>query len=150
MKALIQRTTQASVTVGKEVIASIGPGLLVLVGVEKGDCEKHAAWLAKKVCGLRIFEDSQGKMNLSVLDVEAEILAVSQFTLAADCKKGKRPSFDKAAKPEDGARLFEKFCELCQEEGVSVKTGKFAAHMEVALINDGPVTIMLDTLDMAI
>jgi D-tyrosyl-tRNA(Tyr) deacylase len=148
MKALIQRISRASVSVDHEVIASAGRGLLVLLAVEKGDCERHALWLAKKTCGLRIFEDSDGKMNLSVHDVGGEILAVSQFTLAADCKKGRRPSFDNAADPKEGNRLFQKFCDLCKAEGISVKTGKFAAHMEVSLVNDGPVTIMLDTENM--
>lgn len=148
MKTIIQRVKQASVSVEGKQIAKISAGLVALVGVEKGDNDECALWLAKKTCELRIFEDSEGKMNLSVMDTGGEMLAVSQFTLAADCKKGRRPSFDKAAAPEEGFRLFEKFCELCKAHGVDVKTGKFAAHMEVVLINDGPVTIMLDSNDV--
>ncbi len=149
MKTIIQRVKQASVSVEGELIAKIDAGLVALVGVEKGDKDDDAQWLAKKTCELRIFEDSTGKMNLSVKDVGGGILAVSQFTLAADCRKGRRPSFDKAAVPEEGSRLFEKFCELCRSERVDVKTGKFAAHMDVALINHGPVTIMLDSSEQS-
>jgi D-tyrosyl-tRNA(Tyr) deacylase len=117
---------------------------LILLGVEKGDAEEQAAFLARKCCELRIFEDDDGKMNRSVIEAGGALLVVSQFTLAADCRKGRRPSFDNAAPPEIAIPLYERFCELCREEGVEVKTGQFAAHMQVELVNDGPVTIPLE------
>lgn len=132
-------------TVGGEPVSEIGPGLLLLVGVAGDDGEAEARWLAEKVAGLRVFNDEAGKMNLSVTDVEGEVLAVSQFTLLADTRKGKRPSFVGAAPPEEAERLFERFCELLAERGVSsVKRGRFGAMMEVGLVNDGPVTIVLE------
>ena len=145
MKAVIQRVSQAGVSVEGREISSIKRGVLVLLGVEKGDTAKDAIWLAQKTAGLRIFEDEAGKMNLSVIDIKGEALVVSQFTLAADLKKGKRPSFDNAADPETANALYAEFCDLMKKEGVPVKEGKFAAHMEVSLTNDGPVTIILDT-----
>lgn len=145
MKALIQRVSEAHVTVDGETVARIGPGLLVLLGVVEDDGLWEAEVLAKKCCELRILEDEAGKMNLSVLDTGGEILVVSQFTLAANCKKGRRPSFDDAAPPGEARALYEKFCELCRAKGVDVQTGSFAAHMKVGLVNDGPVTIMLDS-----
>lgn len=127
------------------MISSIGSGLLLLVGVAEGDAEERADWLAEKVAGLRIFNDGNGKMNLGVLDAGGEILAVSQFTLLGDAKKGKRPSFIKAARPEEAEPLFEYFCERLREAGVaSVRTGRFGAMMDVSLVNDGPVTIILE------
>ena len=142
---MLQRVTRASVTVGGETISEIGPGLLLLVGVAKGDSEAEADWLAEKVAGLRILSDDDGKMNLSVRDFGGEILAVSQFTLLADTRKGKRPSFIGAAPPEEASPLFDYFCEKLRATGVaSVKTGRFGAMMDVALVNDGPVTIVLD------
>ena len=145
MRIVLQRVKDASVTVGGERISEIGAGLLLLVGVAQGDGEAEADWLAEKVAGLRIFNDESGKMNLSVRDVGGEVLAVSQFTLLADTRKGKRPSFVGAAAPEDAARLFDHFCERLRSAGVTeVETGRFGAMMDVALVNDGPVTIVLE------
>jgi D-tyrosyl-tRNA(Tyr) deacylase len=145
VRIVLQRVKKASVTVGNERISEIGAGLLLLVGVARGDGESEADWLAEKVAGLRIMGDEVGKMNLSVKDVEGEILAVSQFTLLADTRKGKRPSFAGAAPPEEAEALFEHFCERLREAGVgSVKTGSFGTMMDVALVNDGPVTIVLE------
>ncbi len=145
MRIVLQRVRNASVTVGEERISEIGPGLLLLVGVAGGDGEAEANWLAEKVAGLRIMGDEDGKMNLSVRDVGGEILAVSQFTLLADTRKGKRPSFVGAAPPEEAEALFDYFCERLREAGAGpVKTGSFGAMMDVALVNDGPVTIVLE------
>ena len=145
MRIVLQRVKKASVTVGGERISEIGTGLLLLVGVAQGDGEAEADWLAGKVAGLRIMGDEQGMMNLSVKDVGGEVLAVSQFTLLADTRKGKRPSFVRAAPPEEAEALFDHFCKRLREAGVaSVKTGSFGAMMEVALVNDGPVTIVLE------
>ncbi len=145
MRIVLQRVKQASVTVGGERISEIGRGLLLLVGVAQGDGEAVADWLATKVAGLRIMGDEEGLMNLSVRDVGGEVLAVSQFTLLADTRKGKRPSFVHAAPPKEAETLFDYFCERLREEAVgSVKTGSFGAMMEVALVNDGPVTIVLE------
>lgn len=142
---MLQRVARASVTVGGETVSEIGPGLLLLVGVAKGDGEAEADWLAEKVAGLRILADEDGKMNRSVRDVGGEVLAVSQFTLLADTRKGKRPSFVGAAPPEEASPLFDYFCERLRAAGVSsVETGSFGAMMDVALVNDGPVTIVLD------
>ena len=145
MRIVLQRVKNASVTVEDERISEIGAGLLLLVGVAQGDGEAEADWLAQKVAGLRIFNDEEGKMNLSVRDVGGEILAVSQFTLLADTRKGKRPSFVRAAPPEEAEPLLDYFCERLREAGVSsVKTGSFGAMMDVELTNDGPVTIVLE------
>ena len=145
MKIVLQRVARASVTVGGELVSEIGPGLLLLVGVAKGDGEAEADWLAEKVAGLRVLADEDGKMNRSVLDVGGEVLAVSQFTLLADVRKGKRPSFVGAAAPEEASLLFDHFCKRLRAAGVaSVKTGRFGAMMDVALVNDGPVTIVLE------
>jgi D-tyrosyl-tRNA(Tyr) deacylase len=145
VRVVLQRVKNASVTVSGERISEIGEGLLLLVGVAKDDGEREASWLAEKIAGLRIFNDEEGKMNLGVRDVGGEILAVSQFTLLADTRKGKRPSFIKAALPEEAEPLFDYFCERLREAGVaSVKTGSFGAMMDVALVNDGPVTIVLE------
>ena len=145
MRVVLQRVKNASVTVSGERVSEIGVGLLLLVGVAKDDGEGEAGWLAEKIAGLRIFNDEDGKMNLGVRDVGGEILAVSQFTLLADTRKGKRPSFIKAALPEEAEPLFGYFCERLRAAGIaSVKTGSFGAMMDVALVNDGPVTIVLE------
>lgn len=143
MKAVLQRVREAWVSVDGREIARIGKGLLVLVGVEKGDTEAAAVQLAGKVALLRIFEDDQGKMNLSVQAVGGELLVVSQFTLAADLAKGTRPSFDPAEEPEKARRLIHHFTQQLQAAGLPVREGQFAARMEVGLINDGPVTFLL-------
>lgn len=147
MIAVIQRVSRASVKAhGHEV--SINKGLLVLVGVGLTDSEKDASLLAKKTRELRIFEDDDGKMNLGLMDVKGQALVVSQFTLFADCKKGRRPSFTNAAPPEKGNLLYEKFVDYLKADGAVVKTGKFGAHMDVELVNDGPVTIILNSEDL--
>ncbi len=145
MRVVLQRVKNASVTVSGERISEIGEGLLLLVGVAKDDGEREASWLAEKVAGLRVFADDEGKMNLDVREAGGEILAVSQFTLLADTRKGKRPSFVEAAPPEEAEMLFDYFCEkLCVAGVASVETGSFGAMMDVALVNDGPVTIVLE------
>ena len=145
MRVVLQRVKEASVTVEGEWISGIGPGLLLLVGVAQGDGEPEADWLAEKIAGLRIMSDDEGKMNRSVREVGGAILAVSQFTLLADTRKGKRPSFVGAAPPEKATRLFDHFCERLRAAGVHpVETGHFGAKMDVSLVNDGPVTILLE------
>lgn len=148
MRAVVQRVDKAKVTVDGKIVGEISRGLMVLVGVVEGDTEKDVQYLADKVTGLRIFEDEAEKMNLSVKDIDGEILSVSQFTLYGDCRKGKRPSFDKAAKPETAIVLYEKFNELCMQQNIKVETGVFGAHMLVELANNGPVTILLDSSKM--
>ncbi len=145
MKAVIQRVTEASVNIGGQDVSAIGNGILVLLGVEKGDGAQDAVWLAEKISNLRIFEDDNGKMNLSVLQTGGEILAVSQFTLAGNCAKGRRPSFDTAAAPDEARCLYEIFIAETLKTGASVATGVFQADMKVALINDGPVTFVLES-----
>ncbi len=145
MIALIQRVSQASVTVSGRIIGEIRHGWLVLLGVGKADDEAHARWLADRVAGLRAFSDENGKMNLSVKDVKGSALVVSQFTLMADCGSGRRPSFTPAAPPAEAQRLYEFFVEELRGLGVPVETGEFGAHMDVALVNDGPVTFALDS-----
>lgn len=142
---MVQRVTRASVTVDGEQVATITAGSCVLVGVASGDDAAAAAALAEKVVGLRIFDDAAGRMNRSLLDVGGQLLAVSQFTLLGDARKGRRPSFIEAMEPGAAAELFERFCAACRAQGVSVATGRFRAQMQVELINDGPVTILLDT-----
>ena len=145
MKALLQRVSEARVTEDDRVLGAIGPGLLVLLGVEHGDGTAEADLLARKTAALRIFEDAAGKMNRSVLDIGASALVVSQFTLAADLRRGNRPSFSAAAAPDTAELLYERFCAALREAGVPVATGRFAARMAVRLVNDGPVTIWLDS-----
>ena len=146
MRVVIQRVSEASVTVDGECIASIGRGLLVLVGVENGDTEQDAAWLAAKTAALRIFDDENGVMNLSVVDVDGGLLAVSQFTLTASTRKGNRPSYIRAAGHGLAVPLYERYCALLSEAaGRPVQKGRFGAMMEVRLLNDGPVTILIDS-----
>jgi D-aminoacyl-tRNA deacylase len=144
MKALLQRVSQASVTVQGEIVGQIGKGLLVLLGVGEGDTLSQVKTLVDKTLGLRIFDDSNGKMNLSVQDIRGSLLVVSQFTLLGDCRKGRRPSFIQAAPPTVAEHLYESFVSEVAARGVPVATGRFRTHMEVALINDGPVTILLE------
>ena len=146
MKAVIQRVTRASVTVDGERISAIGNGLLILLGVAEGDTRRDAEVLADKIANLRIFSDSDDKMNLSLLTVEGAALVVSQFTLCADCRKGRRPDFFGAAKPDIADELYEYFCERIKSTGVNdVQKGVFGADMKVELLNDGPVTLVIDT-----
>ena len=144
MRALLQRVSNASVTVEGQVVSQIGKGLLILLGIGHGDGEEQAAFLAEKTANLRIFEDEQGKSNLSVLDIGGEAIVVSQFTLYADARKGRRPSFTDAALPEVAEPLVERFVELLRGHGVPTQTGKFRAHMEVDIHNSGPVTVWLE------
>jgi len=145
MRAVVQRVTSAQVTVEGEVTGKIDAGLCVLVGVGKEDGERDATTLADKVVGLRIFEDQAGKMNLSLLEIGGALLAVSQFTLYGDTSRGRRPSFGLAMEPTRAEQLFEEFCAACRRLGVMVATGRFRTHMSVSLVNDGPVTLVLET-----
>jgi D-aminoacyl-tRNA deacylase len=145
MRAVVQRVLEASVTVAGERVAQMGPGLLVLLGVGKGDTEADVAWMADKLAGLRIFEDAEGKMNLSLLDTHRALIVVSQFTLYGDARKGRRPSFIDAAEPELANRLYQAVNTRLRDAGLSVGTGVFRADMKVGLVNDGPVTLLLDS-----
>lgn len=145
MRAVIQRVTNADVRVDGEVKGKIGVGFLVLLGVGNGDNEDDARYLAEKILNLRIFEDENGKMNISLKDINGEMLVISQFTLYGDCRKGKRPSFDKACEPKRAKELYEFFAEYCRLHNIKTETGVFGADMKVSLVNDGPVTIMLDS-----
>jgi D-tyrosyl-tRNA(Tyr) deacylase len=144
LRLLIQRVTRGSVTVDGEIVGQVGRGYVILVGVGHGDGEEQASWLAKKIAGLRVFEDADGKFNRSIQDVGGGALVISQFTLFADAVKGRRPSFIDAAPPEIAAPLVERFADLLRAEGIPVETGRFGAHMDVEIHNDGPVTIWLE------
>lgn len=148
MRAVVQRVKKSSVTVDNKITGEISKGLMVLIGVEDGDTEKDADYIADKITGLRIFEDDQGKMNLSVEDIGGEVLAVSQFTLLADARKGRRPSFTKAAAPEEANALYRKVIEKISSKSINVGEGIFQAEMLVEIHNDGPVTILLDSNKM--
>ena len=146
MRAVIQRVSRAEITIDQRETRSIGPGLVVFLGVMQGDGEAQADFLAEKVHGLRVFTDENQKMNLSLEDVQGELLVVSNFTLGTDCKKGRRPSFDLAAPPQEADRLYQRFVAHAKEQGIrKVETGEFGAHMDVLCANDGPVTLIIDT-----
>ncbi len=145
MRAVVQRTLRSSVTVGEETVGRIGPGLTVLLGVGKGDTDADMKYIADKILNLRIFEDDQGKLNRSLLDVQGEILLISQFTLYGDVRKGRRPGFDMAAPPEEANRLYEAMAAYMRGQGVHTETGRFQSEMIVSLDNHGPVTILLDS-----
>lgn len=145
MRAVVQRVKEADVQVEEKITGSIDTGLVVLLGVEEGDTEEDAVYMAEKVSGLRVFEDEEGKMNLSLRHVGGQVLAVSQFTLLGDVRKGKRPSFTKAARPEEANELYRRFVELLEEKDIKVQEGVFQAEMLVRIYNDGPVTILLDS-----
>jgi D-tyrosyl-tRNA(Tyr) deacylase len=145
MRAVVQRVKESTVKTDNEIVGQIGSGLLVLLGVAKNDTAKDADYLANKIINLRIFEDRDGKMNRSLLETGGELLAVSQFTLLADCRKGRRPSFIEAAEPVKAIDLYEKFVNMVRAKGIGVQTGRFRAVMEVALINDGPVTVIIES-----
>lgn len=145
MKTVIQRVSSASVTIEGQVKGEIGAGFLVLLGITHEDTEKDVKWMVDKISGLRVFEDEEGKMNRSLEDVQGELLVVSQFTLYGDARKGRRPSFVNAARPETAIPLYEKFITMSREKGIKVETGEFGADMKVSLLNDGPVTLIIDS-----
>ncbi|HEY3395777.1 MAG TPA: D-aminoacyl-tRNA deacylase [Lacipirellulaceae bacterium] len=147
MRACIQRVTESHVTVDDAVVGRIGKGLVVLLGVASGDGEDQVSWLADKIVGLRVFEDEEGKMNRSLGEVKGAMLVVSQFTLYGDCRRGRRPSFTEAAPPELAERLYEAFVARVRAAGIEVATGRFREHMLVSLVNDGPVTLWIDTAE---
>lgn len=148
MRAVVQRVREASVTIDGKEVSAIGRGFLLLLGITHTDGEAEAAYLARKIAGLRVFEDAEGKLNLGLGDVSGAVLVVSQFTLYGDIRKGRRPSFTDAARPEQAEPLYQRFCALLAAEGLVVQQGVFQAHMQVALINDGPVTLWFDTSEM--
>lgn len=145
MKVVVQRVSEARVTVNGDIVGDIGAGLMLLVGIGQEDGESDTVWMADKLSGLRIFEDAEGKMNLSVQEIGGAILSVSQFTLYGDCRKGRRPNFMAAARPEQAERLYEYFNEQLRARGLKVETGRFGAMMDVAIVNDGPVTLIVDS-----
>ena len=148
MKAVLQRVASGHVVVADETVGAIDRGLVVLLGVAAGDGEDEAGWMAGKIAALRIFDDGAGKMNLSVVDAGGGVLLISQFTLLASCRKGRRPSFTAAAQPDEGRRLYERVAELLREKGLGVETGRFGERMMVSIENEGPVTIVLDTNEL--
>ena len=148
MRAVIQRVSEASVNVGEDTVGTIGIGFVILLGVTHRDIDADAEYLVRKIAGLRVFEDSDGKMNLGLADVGGEVLVISQFTLYADVRKGRRPSFTQAAPPDLAQQLYERFCELMASIGVQVAKGMFQSHMAVSLVNDGPVTLLLDSVEL--
>ena len=145
MRVVVQRVARAAVEVEGETVGEIGAGLLVLVGFRPGDGATALDWMAKKLLGLRVFEDDQGKMNLSVTEIGGEVLLVPQFTVYADCRQGRRPSFSGALGPEEATALFDRFCGVVAEAGLGPQRGEFGAHMKVSLVNDGPVTLVVDS-----
>ena len=145
MRAVVQRVSKASVTVAGEITGAIECGFLVLLGVADGDAPSDLDWMVNRIIGLRVFEDAEGKMNCSIQDVGGSMLVVSQFTLLGDCRKGRRPSFVNAARPDVANDVYEQFCDKVRAEGITVETGRFQQHMDVELINDGPVTLLLDS-----
>jgi len=145
MRAVIQRVKQASVVVGQEKIGSINKGLLLFLGIHHNDSEKELAWMVDKVVNLRVFEDKNSKMNLSLMDIQGEILIVSQFTLYGDCRKGRRPGFSEAAPPKHAKELYNEFIEAIRKRGLTTASGTFQAMMDVSLVNDGPVTLLIDS-----
>lgn len=145
MRAVVQRVKRAEVRVGEELVGRIGRGFLILLGVGKGDTESAAEALAEKIVNLRVFDDDQGRMNRSLLDAEGQALCVSQFTLYGDCRKGRRPSYDQAASPDQAVALYERFVKSLRQHGIPTETGRFRAMMDVELVNDGPVTLLLDS-----
>ncbi|WP_031515577.1 D-aminoacyl-tRNA deacylase [Desulfofalx alkaliphila] len=145
MRAVVQRVSSGSVTVAGNTVGAINKGLVVLLGVGQQDTLEDAKYLAEKICGLRIFEDKEGKLNLSLMDIAGEVLVVSQFTLFGDCRRGRRPSFSNAAPPETAVKLYQQFVEHLRQMNVKVETGEFQQHMVVNIVNDGPVTLMLDS-----
>ncbi|MFQ3611010.1 MAG: D-aminoacyl-tRNA deacylase [Fimbriimonadales bacterium] len=147
MRAVLQRVRWAKVEVDGQVVGEIGIGVLILLGVHQSDTPDKASWLAQKVAGLRLFEDEQGKLNRSTAEVGGAMLVVSNFTLYGDCRKGRRPSFTESASYEQGEKLYHLFCERLQAEGVPVQRGVYGANMQVSLLNDGPVTLIVDTPD---
>ncbi|WP_308008508.1 D-aminoacyl-tRNA deacylase [uncultured Fusobacterium sp.] len=149
MRAVIQRVKHSSVTVDGKILGKIGNGLLVLLGVTHTDTEKEVNWMASKVKDLRIFEDAEGKMNLGLEDIKGELLVISQFTLYGNCIKGRRPGFTEAARPDLAEPLYKKFLEKCKSFGIKTECGEFGADMKVELLNDGPVTMIIDTKDIA-
>ncbi len=145
MRAVVQRVSEASVKVAGELVGEIGPGLLVFLGVGTGDSQEDCDYLAQKIINLRIFEDQAEKLNISALDKKLPLLIISQFTLYGDCRNGRRPSFTEAAPPELGETLYEMFCDIVEKSGLTVAKGRFRSHMDVHLINDGPVTMLIDS-----
>ena len=148
MRAVVQRVSEASVAVNEQPVSAIGLGFLILLGVTHNDGEAEALYLARKIASLRVFEDGEGKLNLGLAEVSGSALVVSQFTLYGDVRKGRRPSFTDAARPEQAVQLYQRFCQLLAEQGIPVQQGVFQAHMTVALVNDGPVTLWLDTAEL--